>query len=231
MKVSGIYKIVNKINKKYYVGGSANIKSRWRGHRRALNLKRHHNDYLQHAWNKYGEDEFEFIVIELTKPNHDKLLNVEQKFLDIAKKEKNKSYNLSFIAGRVDMTEEVRKKIGLSAMGHKRNVGRKYSQETVDKRRAHKWKWSKESKQRLSEKCMGRIMSKETRRKIGLACRGKVPHNIDTSVRTFHNVRTGKIYEGTKSDFIKKYKLFKQPVYLMINGNGRLKSYRGWIHV
>ena len=68
MKISGIYKIINKINGKYYVGSSVNIKdypnNRWSRHIADLNANRHHNDYLQRAWNKYGQDAFEFIIIE-----------------------------------------------------------------------------------------------------------------------------------------------------------------------
>ena len=62
-RISGIYKIVNKINGKYYVGSSKDvINYRWIHHKRALRSNRHKNDYLQNAWNKYGEDNFEIII-------------------------------------------------------------------------------------------------------------------------------------------------------------------------
>jgi predicted GIY-YIG superfamily endonuclease len=41
--VSGIYKIINQINKKYYIGGARNIRRRWNEHRTDLNREIHHN--------------------------------------------------------------------------------------------------------------------------------------------------------------------------------------------
>lgn len=60
----GIYMIRNTINGKLYIGKSVNIKKRFNEHKHELRLGSHHNDYLQKAWNKYGEDAFEFIVLE-----------------------------------------------------------------------------------------------------------------------------------------------------------------------
>lgn len=83
-KKSGVYIIKNKINKKIYIGSSANILERWCQHKCKLNKESHGNKHLQRAWVKYGKDEFEFIVLELTdKPSKESLLELEQKYLDI----------------------------------------------------------------------------------------------------------------------------------------------------
>lgn len=63
----GIYKIENKVNGKVYIGQSIDINTRWYNHRRELNGNRHHNEHLQYAWNKYKENNFEFIIIEECK--------------------------------------------------------------------------------------------------------------------------------------------------------------------
>lgn len=60
----GIYKIVCKVNNKMYIGQSTNIKSRWKQHIGMLNGNYHINIHLQSAWNKYGEDNFIFEIIE-----------------------------------------------------------------------------------------------------------------------------------------------------------------------
>lgn len=64
IKISGVYKITNIINKKFYIGSSNNIKQRWREHRSDLRRNKHHNKHLQSAWNKYGEESFVFDIIE-----------------------------------------------------------------------------------------------------------------------------------------------------------------------
>lgn len=59
----GIYSIKNTANGKLYIGQAKNISSRWKTHIWKLNTNRHHNRYLQSAWNKYGADSFVFSVV------------------------------------------------------------------------------------------------------------------------------------------------------------------------
>lgn len=66
-KIIGIYKILNKINNKFYIGSSINIRKRFKEHERCLKLGIHSNKHLQSAWDKYGSNNFEFIIIEKYK--------------------------------------------------------------------------------------------------------------------------------------------------------------------
>ena len=92
----GIYKILNKITNKFYIGSSNNLKRRWMHHKTYLNNGYHTNVHLQNAWNKYGKEKFEFSIIEET--TEDLLLEREQHYLDIHKN-KEILYNISCIAG------------------------------------------------------------------------------------------------------------------------------------
>lgn len=65
IKKTGIYKIVNKINGKVYVGSSVNINKRWLEHVSYLNRGVHHSIKLQRSYNKYGSEFFEMSIIEL----------------------------------------------------------------------------------------------------------------------------------------------------------------------
>jgi group I intron endonuclease len=60
----GIYKIINVINNKFYVGSAVDFTARKRRHWWALRSQRHANKHLQAAWNKYGEQAFVFIIAE-----------------------------------------------------------------------------------------------------------------------------------------------------------------------
>ena len=62
--ICGVYKITNIINGKFYIGSSKNIYSRWYQHKKKLNDNIHGNAHLQNAWNKYGEKNFKFEIIE-----------------------------------------------------------------------------------------------------------------------------------------------------------------------
>lgn len=84
---SGIYKIVNLVTAKIYVGSAITISSRWRTHKSHLNRNVHDNSYLQNAWNKYSQFNFEFIVLENCEK--DKLIEREQFYLDTLKPEYN----------------------------------------------------------------------------------------------------------------------------------------------
>jgi group I intron endonuclease len=73
---TGIYQILNKVNGKSYVGSAVNIKKRWAVHRHTLRNNKN-SPHLQKAWNKYGEESFEFNVLEYV-PNVEWLLEIEQ---------------------------------------------------------------------------------------------------------------------------------------------------------
>jgi len=63
-KVSGIYKITNKINGKIYIGQACNIVTRIRKHKNTINSKR--NNYpIYYDMIKYGFDSFEVSVLEV----------------------------------------------------------------------------------------------------------------------------------------------------------------------
>lgn len=82
-RASGIYQILCVPTGKVYIGSSVNIRRRWTQHREMLDrryVKSHENTYLQHAWDKYGAEAFEFLVLEYCAP--DQLIAREQYWID-----------------------------------------------------------------------------------------------------------------------------------------------------
>lgn len=60
----GIYKIINIVNNRYYIGSAVNLRRRRTRHFSELRNNKHNNKHLQSAWNKYGEQAFIFAVVE-----------------------------------------------------------------------------------------------------------------------------------------------------------------------
>ena len=111
---SGVYKILNKINRKYYIGSSNYVRRRLTRHRNDLNNNAHVNIHLQRAWNKYGECNFEFSIIEVCP--EDKLLVLEKKYLGNI--DPSVVYNLEPDPTRPIHSIETRMKMSKSLMGH-----------------------------------------------------------------------------------------------------------------
>ena len=110
--ISGIYEIKNILNIHRYIGSSVNINKRFKEHINSLNKGNHHSSILQRAWNKYGESNFEFRILEKCEPIKDTLLLIEQKYLDL-----NPEYNIckkSNSTQGVIFSEDRRRKIGIA---------------------------------------------------------------------------------------------------------------------
>jgi group I intron endonuclease len=76
----GIYKIINVVNNKFYVGSAVNFSRRKTRHFSELRNNKHNNKHLQAAWNKYGEAAFIFAVIKNVE-NKEELLEAENVWL------------------------------------------------------------------------------------------------------------------------------------------------------
>lgn len=113
---SGIYQIVNSLNEKRYIGSAKCFRVRWNQHRMRLRRGNHHARHLQYAWNKYGEDAFQFRIMEFCDVAQ--LLIKEQSALDALMPE----YNTCRTAGNstgVVMSDETKGKIRQRAIGRK----------------------------------------------------------------------------------------------------------------
>lgn len=80
-KLSGIYCIKNVVNSKVYIGSAVCFENRWRGHLHYLRERKHHSILLQRAWDKYGQEAFEFSILEIVDDKNN-LIEREQHYLD-----------------------------------------------------------------------------------------------------------------------------------------------------
>lgn len=88
---TGVYLVKCIANGRCYVGSSKNIPMRWKEHRYDLRHNQHCNDHWQKAWNKYGENKFEWSVLEATDVDDTVLRQREQHWIDILHPEFNVS--------------------------------------------------------------------------------------------------------------------------------------------
>lgn len=110
----GIYSITNRVNGKKYIGQSINVEDRYKSHLAELRRGAHANDYLTNAFNKYGEDSFEFKLIKACKRKY--LDRFEKLYISIYNT-MDRSYGYNLISGGNAYkiySKETRKKISES---------------------------------------------------------------------------------------------------------------------
>ncbi len=139
-----------------YVGISQNIEKRWSRHKNYLKGNYHNNQYLQHAWNKYGEKMFEFHILE-SVDNYSELYELEK---DYANSFGYGDYDLCFnvskpgekspMFGRKH-TEGTKQKMSEAHKGEKNHMSGKKGEETSFYGKKH----TEEAKQKLKEALQG----------------------------------------------------------------------------
>jgi len=135
----GIYKIRNKITNQSYVGQSQNVKKRIHEHFRLLDKGCHINPILQHSYNKYGKNAFDW-SLEIECGLADDLDDFENEFLQgRAHFDEPCVFNISDTA-KVPMrgkkhTEETKQKISKSKVNQRNHLTKEYIEKIKKTRR------------------------------------------------------------------------------------------------
>lgn len=168
----GIYRILNLVNNKQYIGSSKNIKIRIRTHFYKLRKNSHESAKLQNAVNKYGLDNFKFETVEECLP--DQCLEREQWYLDNWRPEYNirslASSNLGF-----KHSLETKLKIKLGHLGKKKPALTEQHKRQISIRHmgSRKGSCSIEHKLKIKAALTGRSLSIETKNKMSIMKQGK----------------------------------------------------------
>jgi group I intron endonuclease len=206
-----IYTITNLVNNKQYVGSTVDFNRRKRQHLSKLRNNKHHSIKLQRAWNKYGEDKFEFIIVFSSK-NINNQIKIEQYFIDLF----NPNYNTCKAAGStlgIKQSKETKEKKSLS-MKYQYAIGARPRHTTRPN-----YKHSEETKNKISINNEGKIHSLNTIVKMKLAkqkkCHQVSVKHIDTSISIVYN---------SKHDASKAEKLDRKDMNIAIRNNTSLKG-------
>lgn len=193
---SGIYRITNTSNGRFYIGFTYNFQIRWNKHSSDLKRNKHPNAFLQNDYNVCGDDAFSFSVIEVveTIDNNSRVL-LEQQYLDLYHDNKVVCYNIQKKVIPDPTTYSHNPKVTSQRNSRpmpqhtkeallKANIGRKLSDEHKQKLRLAKLdkKQSPEHREKSIRNLRKRKRSQtiqETKDKISLAKRGK-KHSQET---------------------------------------------------
>ena len=183
-----LYLIQNMIGQGIYIGQTTmRPMQRWHTHKNGLRRNAHDNPYLQHAWNKYGESAFEFIVLE-EYTSLEALNEAESFAIAYFRYIGARLYNLREGGGSGGrLTYEARKrrkgrKLSESVIAQLRarkltdehkerlrqaNIGRKHSPEAIAKMRQARvgFRHSDETRRRISELKRGQTLPESERQK------------------------------------------------------------------
>jgi group I intron endonuclease len=218
-RISGIYCIRNTINGKAYVGKSVNIPGRWRWHRRKLRTNLHDSAHLQLSWNMYGENSFEFLILEQCDNS---CLNERETFYIKMLDSRNieKGYNLTDGGdGLLGMkrSDETKRKLSEynKANPSRGNLGRSHSVEAREKiSNSRKGKPSNnkgllmtaEQKEKISKAKKGKSLppfTEDHKRKISESGKGKHPEHISEE----HKKKISESGKGKKHVYPKNRKV------------------------
>lgn len=184
-KTGVIYCIENKINNKMYIGQTIHPKIRLDKHKRQLRRNKHINSHLQNSWNKYGEENFRFKVLE----RKIKTKNIDKKEIYYIKKFNSYKNGYNNTPGGKEFEEATVKLIcvvcGNEYKGYERQNNKYCSESCRQKanKKRHKvirkckicgkdFETSKYSNAKTcSNKCAGKLSWKKDRKKTTKVCK------------------------------------------------------------
>lgn len=210
--VSGIYKITNIINNKYYVGSAYLLYKRYREHKSALLRNKHCNNQLSRFVKKYGINSLKFELIEYCKIVDLELR--EQYYLDLNNKLlMNESKNVKSPNRGKKLSEKHKNNISKALKGYKQSKEHQINKNKALIGKAGIFIRTNEYLDKL--KCLKR--SEECCTNISKALKGRnntwtINHNLETKNKI-----------GTKNKINKCNK--KEIIKLDLNNN-IIKEYR-----
>jgi len=146
-------------------------------HKRLLKSGRHHSIRFQNAWNKYGEDDFLFLILDVLLKED--CLKYEQMYFDSISKDNLLNIKLTANSYPDNNSKERIEKLS------KISTGKRLSQETINKISESKKgkKLTEEHKEKISRAGTGRKHTDQSRAKMIEARSRRAPVSEETKQR------------------------------------------------
>lgn len=190
---ASIYALRHIPTNRSYVGHTTMLpRDRLYGHLFELVRNNHLSVFMQNVWNKYGNNEFEFELLEFC--SIEERLVREQFWIDALRA----IFNIAKVAGSTlgtKRTPEIRKKF--SEFQIKNQTAQTYLHTEAAQKRHKEVVSSQEYRDKMSKKMKGRIITVETRKKMS-ATRKKMIHEQGWKMPAFTEVRKKQVSERFK---------------------------------
>lgn len=186
---AGVYAIRHIASGNTYIGSTGrSFKARWKEHKVDMRRNVARNQYLQRAWNKYGEPAFEFIILEACDPNE--CIAREQHYIDMLKPE----YNIAPSAGSNIGMKNPYTSARLRQMWQDPEVRQRYSEMSrgraldsearaiISEKASARWQ-DPARREHMSRLMRGRVTSEETRAKMRDAWTRRAPISAETRAK------------------------------------------------
>lgn len=198
-----IYKIINTVNNKIYIGQTIRgALVRFNEHRKSISKGRKNGNYaIISAYEKYGFDKFKFEIIDHAESFEE--LNQKEIHYISYYDSINNGYNLNEGGWNSFPTEDTRRKMSVSQKGKKRTPEQRKRMSEIQKGKKYRPK-TEEEKRHLSENSpkpwLGKNRDEETKNKISLKKKGNspTPPNARKIVMVDSDDNLIKIYESAK---------------------------------
>lgn len=169
---SGIYTITNRIDGKIYVGMATLFSDRKRDHFAKLRGNSHHNDYLQAAYNKHGEENF---VFEVLVECEEQFLFSEEHYWCNLLQTHNPNYGYNILPTNphgkaLTHSQETKRKLSEKGRGRPMSEKTRLALELHNKTYRH----SPEALKKISENSKAHRHSDETKKKMSETRTGKI---------------------------------------------------------
>lgn len=196
----GVYIIVNNINNKFYLGCSNNIRKRKNLHWHKLRKNSHRNTYLQRAVNKYGIDNFSFVVIQETTKNL--IYGVEHywaNLLDIP--DRTKCYNINSFNpfSKVGCSKESIEKRVATFHKNAKKRGYYWTKEQIESGRKNRTghRHTKEAIEKIRKSSIGRKQSQksiEKTRQANIISVVQIDPKTNNKLNVFNSIGEANLY-------------------------------------